>query len=95
MSGIPLPGSITTVSDAKVGLVHDEVHDRGHDHHRRDAKTNTVKRQWFRFPRRASWRSESCSGHSTPSLASTSNTVSLAIPVKSLDAMRVLVKFAD
>ena len=91
MSGTPLPGSITTVSGVNVGLVHDQVHDRGHDHHKRDAKTKTAKRQWFRFPRRASWRSESCDGYSIPNLSSTSYTVSSAIAVRSLDEMGVFI----
>jgi len=91
MSGTPLPGSITTVSGVNVGLVHDQVHDRGHDHHKRDAKTKTAKRQWFRFPRRASWRSESCDGYSILILSSTSYTVSSAIAVRSLDAMGVFI----
>ena len=99
MSGIPLPGSIMTASDVSVGFVHDEVHGCGHDHHRRSAKTNAVKRQWFRFrfPRRASWRSESCDGYSIPILSSASYTVSSAILVKSLHAMGVtiVVRFID
>jgi len=89
MSGTPLPESILTVSD--VNLVHDEAHDRGHDHHKRDAKTKTAKRQWFRFPRRASWRSGSCDGYSISILSSTSYTVSSAIAVRSLDAMGVAI----
>ena len=82
-----------TVSDVNVGFVHDEVHGCGHDHHRRNAKTKAVKRQWlrFRFPCRTSWRSESCDGYSIPILSSTSYTVSSPILVRFLHAMGVTV----
>jgi hypothetical protein len=78
MSG-PLFPETETVSDVNVvGLVHDAIHDRGgHDHHKRQAKTRTatVMRQLSRFPRRASWWSESCNGLSRSILSS----ISLAI----------------
>lgn len=86
MSGTSGPETTTTVSDVNAGLVHGAIHDRGHDHHKKEAKTKTaVMRQWSRFPRRASWWSESCNGSSVPILSSASDAVSLAlaIPVRS------------
>ena len=84
MSGPLFPGT-ETVSDVNVGLVHDAIHDRGHDHHKREAKTRTaaVMRQLSRFPRRASWWSESCNGSSRSILSSKSD--ALAIPIRSSD----------
>jgi len=90
MSGTSFPETTAAVSDVNVGLEHGAIHDRGHDHHKKEAKTKTaaVMRQWSRFPRRASWWSESCNGSSIPNLSSTSDAVSLAlaIPIRSSDA---------
>ena len=88
MSGTSFPETTAAVSDVNVGLVHDAIHDRGHDHHKREARTKTtaVMRQWSRFPRRASWWSECCNGSLILILSSTSDTVSLAIPIRSSDA---------
>ena len=39
MSGTSFPETTATVSGVNVGLVHDDIHDRGHDHHKKEEKT--------------------------------------------------------
>jgi len=84
-----MSGPSATVSDVNVGLVHDAIHERGHDHHKKEAKTKAAAamRQRSRFPRRASWWwSGSCNESSVPILASKSDTLSLAIPIRSSES---------
>src|SRR5579863_6980716 len=91
LSGNPISGTspTATASDADVGPLQGIIHDRGHDHHKRDAKTKTAAMMRLRsrlFPRRVSWSSatENCDGSlMLPISASTSDALPLAIPVES------------